>query len=174
MDKTQDYIYFIKENSYLLEELKEHISLTYDSLFPVLIVLDEIISKEFKISDLSKAEAEELFDEGYDYLYNSLDIIKSFLSRTFEDNVHELLTYDQNIYETIKLEELDSVVEGQNQDLSNTINLLYQSVETKRILGKEEIDYINKLVEDITSSINYLPTPDRFIEIADELSLDLL
>ncbi len=57
MDKTQDYIYFLKENEYLLEELKEHISLSYDLLFPVIIVLDEIVSKDFNISDLSKREA---------------------------------------------------------------------------------------------------------------------
>lgn len=174
MDKTQDYIYFLKENEYLLEELKEHISLSYDLLFPVIIVLDEIVSKDFNISDLSKREAEDLFNEGYEYLYNSLDIIKSFLENTFEGNVHELLAYDQNIYETIKLEELDSIIENKDGTLSNTITLLYQSVETKRNLAQEEIEYIDKLVASIINEEEYLPIPDKYIEIADELGLDLL
>ena len=174
MDKTQDYMYFMKENSYLFDELKEHISMTYDMFFPVIIVLDELIAKDFNISDLSKKEAEELFDEGYDYLYNSLDIVKSFLEGTFEDNVHELLAYDQNVYETIKLEELDSVIAEKDEDLSNTIDLLYQSIETRRNLGIEEIEYIDKLVDKILNEYDYLPIADRYIEIADELGLDLL
>ncbi len=174
MDKNQDYIYFLKENDYLLEELKEHVSLTYDLLFPVILVLDEIVSKDFKISDLSKNEATDLFNEGYDYLYNSLDIIKSFLDKTFENNTHELLAYDKNVYETIKLEELDSILENKNEDLSNTINLLYQSVEQKRILAQEEIEYIDKLVDSLLKEEDYLPIPDKYIEIADELGLDLL
>jgi hypothetical protein len=164
----------LKENDYLLEELKEHVSLTYDLLFPVILVLDEIVSKDFKISDLSKNEATDLFNEGYDYLYNSLDIIKSFLDKTFENNTHELLAYDKNVYETIKLEELDSILENKNEDLSNTINLLYQSVEQKRILAQEEIEYIDKLVDSLLKEEDYLPIPDKYIEIADELGLDLL
>ena len=174
MDKTQDYIYFLKENAYLLEELREHVSLTYDLLFPVIIVLDEIVSKDFNISDLSKSEAEELFNEGYEYLYNSIDIVKSFLENTFEDNTHELLAYDKNVFETIKLEELDSILENKNETLSNTITLLYQSVEQKRNLAQEEINYIDKLVDDILKDEDYLPIPDKYIEIADELGLDLL
>ena len=174
MDKTQDYIYFLKENDYLLEELKEHVSLTYDLLFPVILVLDEIVSKDFKISDLSKNEATDLFNEGYDYLYSSLDIIKSFLDKTFENNTHELLAYDKNVYETIKLEELDSILGSKNEDLSNTINLLYQSVEQKRNLAQEEIEYIDKLVDNLLKEEDYLPIPDKYIEIADELGLDLL
>ena len=174
MDKTQDYIYFLKENTYLLEELREHVSLTYDLLFPVIIVLDEIVSKDFNISDLSKSEAEELFNEGYEYLYNSIDVVKSFLENTFEDNTHELLAYDKNVFETIKLEELDSILENKNETLSNTITLLYQSVEQKRNLAQEEIDYIDKLVDDILKEEDYLPIPDKYIEIADGLGLDLL
>ena len=174
MDKTQDYMYFMKENSYLFNELKEHISMTYDMFFPVILVLDELIAKDFNISDLSKKEAEELFDEGYDYLYNSLDIVKSFLEGIFEDNVHELLAYDQNVYETIKLEELDSVIAEKDEDLSNTIDLLYQSIETRRNLGIEETEYIDKLVDKILKEYDYLPIADRYIEIADELGLELL
>ena len=174
MDKTQDYIYFLKENTYLLEELREHVSLTYDLLFPVIIVLDEIVSKDFNISDLSKSEAEELFNEGYEYLQNSIDVVKSFLENTFEDNTHELLAYDKNVFETIKLEELDSILENKNETLSNTITLLYQSVEQKRNLAQEEIDYIDKLVDDILKEEDYLPIPDKYIEIADGLGLDLL
>ena len=174
MDKTQDYMYFMKENSYLFNELKEHISMTYDMFFPVILVLDELIAKDFNISDLSKKEAEELFDEGYDYLYNSLDIVKSFLEGIFEGNVHELLAYDQNVYETIKLEELDSVIAEKDEDLSNTIDLLYQSIETRRNLGIEETEYIDKLVDKILKEYDYLPIADRYIEIADELGLELL
>ena len=108
MDKTQDYIYFLKENDYLLGELREHVSLTYDLLFPVIIVLDELVSKDLNISDLS-----------------------------------------------------------------NTINLLYQSVEQKRNLAQEEIDYIDKLVDNLLKEEDYLSIPDRYIEIADNLGLDL-
>lgn len=174
MDKTQDYIYFLKENDYLLGELREHVSLTYDLLFPVIIVLDELVSEDLNISDLSKSEAVELFDEGYDYLYNSLDIIKSFLDKTFENNTHELLVYDKNVYEIVKLEELDAVLKNKNEDLSNTINLLYQSVEQKRNLAQEEIDYIDKLVDNLLKEEDYLSIPDRYIEMADNLGLDLL
>ena len=45
------------------------------------ILCSHCLSKDLNISDLSKSEAIELFDEGYDYLYNSLDIIKTFLDK---------------------------------------------------------------------------------------------
>lgn len=174
MDKTQDYIYFLKENNDILEELKEHISLTYDLLYPVIIVLDELVSKDFVIKDLNKSDAEALFSEGYEYLYNSLDIIKSFLENVFDDNVHELLTYDQNVYETLKLEELDSAYNSKNEKISSTLDLLYQSVEGRRRLDASEIEYINNLMMEATIDTEYLSIPDRYIEIADVLGLDIL
>jgi len=174
MDKDIDYIYFLKENNDLIEELKEHETLTFDFLNPFFLVLDYFIDHQMKIEDLSKEEAEDIFSSGFYFLYNAFGLINSSLNDNFDGDIESLIGFDENIYLLLRCDEINTLVEGKNATISGILDQLYSSLEYKTHMKDSAIDMIEEQIDKATSKGDEETISDNFTDIAETLGISIL
>lgn len=171
MDKKLDYIYFLNENLDILNELENHNTITYDFLKPFIYVLNHIIDNDMKLDGLNEEDVTDLFSSGFYPLYDMINKIKSILEENFNDDLHEMLEFDENIWLLLRVNELFEANEENTEIFSSLIDQLEQSISyrthlTDEIMNKfEEIITRNNKVEETSS--------DLFLDICDELGIEL-
>ena len=136
MDIKEDYIHFNIENNPIIEALRDIKTITYDLLHPVFVVLDYFIEKNMNIEGEDKETVEDIFSIGFHYLYSCLDHIKRFLQENFNDDLDELIDYDQNIYLYLRTDELDTIFEEKNGLLSELLDQLNSTIVYRKKLDK--------------------------------------
>ncbi|MCB9498479.1 MAG: hypothetical protein H6687_01135 [Bacillales bacterium] len=174
MDKKTDYIYFLKENSDLLGELKEHITLTYDLFHPIIIVLNYFVEHNMEIEDLSKKDAEDIFSIGYYYLFNNLDTVKNILANNFAMDIEDLVSFDENLYLILRTDETDSITEEKNPILAKILDQLYLMTERRQKVSPSLMENIENEIEDAIKETEEPFTSDYFTDIAEALDLELI
>ncbi len=174
MDLKEDYIHFNIENNYILEPLEKKVTLTYDLLHPVFVVLNHFVEKDMKIEGEDKETIEDIFSIGFHYLYSCLDHIKRFLEESFNDDVDELLDYDLNLYLYLRTDELDTIFEEKNELLSTLLDHLNSTIVYRKKLTKSQVNQIEDELEKQSKKTEEITISDQFIDFADFLELDLL
>lgn len=174
MDIREDYIHFNIENNYIIEPLEKRGTITYDLLHPVFLVLNHFIEKDMKIDGEDQETIEDIFSIGFHYLYSCLDHIKRFLEENFNDDIDELIDYDQNIYLYLRTDELDTIFEEKNELLSNLLEQLNMTLVYRKKLDKKQVKAIEEELEKASRKTEEITTSDQFTDFADTLGLDLL
>jgi len=174
MNKVDDYWCFREENNEIIDEFQNHITMTYDLLHPILLVMDHLAEHGMSAEGLSQGEVESLFEEGYYYLYNALDNIKNLLSNNFEDEIHELIPYDLNVYILLRLDEDDELSKSQNPLISKMVDQMYTLIENRTIIDYKTLEKIEEEIDEALSNLDTCSISDRFTDFADILNLDII
>ena len=106
MNRIEDYKQFINEKTELINKLKEHKTLLYDLFHPILLVLDYLTGNNINIEGYKRSELEEVFNDGYEYLYNSLDVVEEILKKMLFNNVSSLIHHDKEIYYILSMKNI--------------------------------------------------------------------
>lgn len=174
MELKNDYIHFNLENAELIDALKSNQTLTYDYLQPVFAVLDFINESDFEIEGENKQDVIDVFQIGYEYLYDTFETIKNILEENFQDEIESLIKMDQNLYLYLRVDEIDSILEGKNQVLAGLIDTLSTTFEYKTDLNKKAVEMIETEIDKATKTMEEVTTPDQFMDFADSLGIDLI
>lgn len=174
MDKIEDYKWFLKENEEIIDEFREHTTMTYDLFHPIILVLNHFIDHVMHLDGTEDKDVDKLFSEGFSFLYNALDNIKTIIRDNFDDDIEEAIKYDSNIYELLRIDELDTIYEGRNELISQILDQLFLTIENRELMNSITSEKIEEVIEKEYNDLEDLSTPDRFIEIADILGIDLL
>ena len=171
MNRIEDYKQFINEKSELINKLKEHKTLLYDLFHPILLVLDYLTGNDINIEGYKRSELEEVFNDGYEYLYNSLDIVEEILKKMLFNNVSSLIHHDKEIYYILKFDEL-AQYEDKNKIIDDKIDRLYKLIELNKSLDKnEEKDYKDYILSEESKEKDI---QNRFVIIGYYLGLKLI
>ena len=174
MNIKNDYISFVIENKDLLEFLKKEAELTYDLIHPTILVLDYFVEQKMNIKDLTISEAESLFQIGFNYLYDSINLIKSIVNDNFDNDFNALKKYDENIYLLLRVDAMDSIFESQNEMISTVLDQLYNLIEKEIPVTNEIILNIEEILDKEMMNTEEVPTNDMFLDIAEELDLEII
>lgn len=174
MNIKEDYIHFILENNDILSELKSKKTITYDLLEPVLDVMDHLVEVDLQVEGEKDSDVEDAFKMGFHYLYSRIDLIKRFLLENFNDEIEELIKYDQNVYLYLKVDELDTILEEKNQMISSLLDHLYSTIEYRNKIDKKAEALIEEEIDKALSLTDESLTPDIFMDFADSLDIELL
>ena len=174
MEIKEDYIHFNIENNHIIEPLEKRNTITYDLLHPVFLVLNHFVSKDMNIEGEDKEIVEDIFSIGFHYLYSCLDHIKRFLQENFNDDIDEMLDYDQNIYLYLRTDELDTIFEEKNEFLSALLEQLNSTIVYRKKLDKKQVKAIEEELEKASRKTEEVTTSDQFIDFADYLELEVL
>lgn len=174
MDIKQDYVHFCLENNDLLNELKTKKTLTYDFLLPVIMVLDYSVEKNLHIEGQEDGDVLDMFSIGFHYLYNAVDNIKRVLNENFNEDIDELLEYDQELYLYLRADEIDTMVDSENDMISAIIDRLLETLEYHKHLDKNTKKLIEEEFEKAQDKSMDTTTTEQFIDFADILDLDII
>lgn len=175
MERNIDYIYFLKENNVLLEELKNHVTMTYDLLRPVMMAMDHLSThKDVVVSELTKDDLEDLFSEGYYYLYNAVDNIKSVLSEDFDDDIEEMIAYDSDIYLLIRLDEVNTLLEGKDKMISALLDQVDLIIQNRKTIDSQTTEKVEKEIDKAYAKLDTYSTSDRFADLSEAMGLELI
>lgn len=174
MDKSTDYIYFLKENDELISALRDNTTMTYDLFHPVICVLNYLVDKNMKVEGQSQDDVDDVFSYGYQYLYESFTTIKSFLEDNFDDDLIDLIDFDKNIYMLLKVDDVDSALNGENKQISAVLDQLYLLIENKEQISEDMVEKIDEAIDEILSREDIQTTIDTYIDIADTLDVDII
>ena len=174
MDIKQDYVHFCLENNDLLNELKTKKTLTYDFLLPVIMVLDYSVEKNLHIEGQEDGDVLDMFSIGFHYLYNAVDNIKRVLNENFNEDIDELLEYDQELYLYLRADEIDTMVDSENDMISAIIDRLLETLEYHKHLDKNTKKLIEEEFEKAQDKSMDTTTTEQFIDFSDILYLDII
>ena len=173
MNLKEDYINFSLENNDIFEELKNRNSMTYDLMYPVIEVLNDLVSKNLVVEGEDPKDVEDCFSVGFRYLYSSVYHIKRILSENFNDDFDELLKFDENLYLYLRIDEIDTFLNESDEMISAILEHLTSSFEYRKSLDKKAIESIEKEIERAHEIMDDEETPDMFIDLADALGIEL-
>lgn len=172
MDKYQDYKNFIKDYKYIIEPLKTNTTLTYDLIYPEIIVLDYLIDEDFEISGTDERTLYEVFDKGYEYLSTVLTELKDIYELTFKKDIKKLIEFDSNIYYYFKISNILEKSDSSSETLDNARDRLLTMIENNMKVNSQMVEVLDEEIDKIQEET--LSTPDEFVEIADILNIDIL
>lgn len=174
MTVQEDYIHFLLENKDIISELKEHNTLTYDLLDPIFKVLDFFNEVDMNVSGEDKADITDIFQIGFHYIYSCMDHIKRILVENFDEEIEEFIEHDKNMYLYLKVDEIDTMYDGKNEFISAMLDQLTTTFEYRKKFDDNNVDQVevelNKAIEELDGERT---TTDIFIDLADELNLEL-
>lgn len=98
---------YLKQNEEFLDLLKKNHSLVYDFIDDVIKVLNYVINNENKIDD----DLSLIFDSGYAYLYQKLEIIKAIYRKYFNNDYNVFKQYEQLVNYYMFVEDMIEVLE---------------------------------------------------------------
>jgi len=174
MTMKDDYINFLLENNLLIERLKNESTLTYDLLEPIIEVMNFISDHDFEIDGESKNDCEDIFQIGFQFLYQEIENVKRILEENFEDEIDDLIEFDQNLYLYIKLDDIDSLLNESNEVISNLLETIQQTFEYRKIIDDNASNMIEEEIEKAQASLDEPMTSDMFMDFADTLGIELI
>ncbi len=180
MDLEKEFRLWFKENSYFYEHLKMHDSVLYNRFMPVFEVLKFLYETEFKNSKNVDEDIVKIFQVGLEYLHTQINTCKIYLEKTFDNDMHEFLEYDNIINFILYLEDLQYELHESGISVNkNKFDQIFQYLESI-VMHKKEIPdniemYVDGKVHDLIGDedYNFNSIIDIFVEIANTLGIDL-
>lgn len=175
-----DYASFKKTNEKLLDYLLSKNSLIIARFKYVLLVVDYLFEKVVKENKKLSLDEEEMFEVGYQYLFDRFNTINLLKEHTFDNNLEKMEQFAKSInllfYIEDFIDEIDSL-DGEHKNehtkFADLENSVMQYIEEKRQVPDE----LFALVDDISLNIftglghNYYSITDIYYDIAVELEL---
>lgn len=175
-----DYASFKKSNEKLLDYLLSKNSLIIARFKYVLLVVDYLFEKVVKENKKLSLDEEEMFEIGYQYLFDRFNTINLLKEHTFDNNLDKM----ENLAKSINLlfyiedfiDEIDSL-DGDHKQEHNKFADLEDSVIEFIEENRQVPDELFALVDDISLNVftglghDYYSITDIFYDIAIELEL---
>lgn len=175
-----DYASFKKTNEKLLDYLLSKNSLIIARFKYVLLVVDYLFEKVVKENKKLSLDEEEMFEVGYQYLFDRFNTINLLKEHTFDNNLEKMEQFAKSInllfYIEDFIDEIDSL-DGEHKNehtkFADLENSVMQYIEEKRQVPDE----LFALVDDISLNIftglghDYYSITDIYYDIAVELEL---
>ena len=171
MNRIDDYKKFLEEKEEIINKLRENKTLMYDLFHPVLLVLNFLVQNDTSVEGFEKRDLEALFNDGYTYLYNALDIIDEILKKMLFNNVAALISHDKKVYYILKFDEL-AQYEGTTIVFDEKINYLYKQIELNKKLDSTTETELAELISNKDAKEKDIQ--NRFAVIGYYLGLKLL
>lgn len=175
-----DYASFKKSNEKLLDYLLSKNSLIIARFKYVLLVVDYLFEKVVKENKKLSLDEEEMFEIGYQYLFDRFNTINLLKEHTFNNNLDKMEQLAKSInllfYIEDFIDEIDSL-DGDHKQEHNKFADLEDSVIEFIEENRQVPDELFALVDDISLNVftglghDYYSITDIFYDIAIELEL---
>ena len=175
-----DYASFKKSNEKLLDYLLSKNSLIIARFKYVLLVVDHLFNQVVKENKKLSLDEEEMFEIGYQYLFDRFNTINLLKEHTFDNNLEKMEQFAKSInllfYIQDFTDEIDSL-DGEHKEEHKRFAELEDSVINYIENKKQAPDEFFALVDDISLSIfsslghDYYSITDIYYDIAIELEL---
>lgn len=175
-----DYASFKKSNEKLLDYLLSKNSLIIARFKYVLLVVDYLFEKVVKENKKLSLDEEEMFEIGYQYLFDRFNTINLLKEHTFNNNLDKMEQFAKSInllfYIEDFIDEIDSL-DGDHKQEHNKFADLEDSVIEFIEENRQVPDELFALVDDISLNVftglghDYYSITDIFYDIAIELEL---
>lgn len=175
-----DYFSFKKTNEKLLEYLNNNNSLVIARFKYIFLVIDHLYDKRVnKKEELDKPE-EEMFEVGYQYLFDRFNTINMLLEHNFHKDYDELNAFGKEInmmfYIEDFIDEVDSADGNHEKDHDKLYKLeedVLEHIEKRQHIQDEMLMVIDDkcLVIFDSLGLEYYGVPDIFYDIAINLEL---
>lgn len=176
----KEFRQWLDENAHFYEHLRMHDSILYNRFLPVYEVLRYLYEEELQNYESADEDVLKIFQVGFEYLHSQVNICKIYLEKVFNNDIHELLEYEQIINYVLYIEDLQYELNENNIEVDdNKLNQLthyLESIIMKKKLVPENIKmYVDSKVHEIIGNDdhNFNSIIDIFVEIADALEIEL-
>ncbi|MFA7076706.1 MAG: hypothetical protein WC152_08610 [Candidatus Izemoplasmatales bacterium] len=174
----KEYHGWLSDNHTFYEHLKSHESALFHRLQPVYDVLqvlyNEYIGHEIDVTE----DIEKIFQVGLEYLNMQFFTCKIYLNKTFNQDFHAFLEYDQVIsyvlfIEDLKYELVEKTIDYDENELNKLSDYLEDIIETRKTKPDNLNLYVDSKIHRIIKADDYHFTGiiDIFVEIADALGI---
>ena len=175
-----DYASFKKTNEKLLDYLLSKNSLIIARFKYVLLVVDHLFNQVVKENKKLSLDEEEMFEIGYQYLFDRFNTINLLKEHNFNNNLDKMEQFAKSInllfYIEDFIDEIDSI-DGEHKEEHKKFAELEDSVIAFIEEKRQVPDELFALVDDISLSIfsslghDYYSITDIYYDIAIELEL---
>ena len=170
----KDYEYWYNENKNLFEHLEHHNSLIYNRYQDIFEVLNFIKNMDQKDID---EDYELIFSEGFAYIYDRINYIKSFLNNNFIGDLHIFLKYEELIAYYLYLEDIIEAYDREEKDVTLIKNVfeeiqkdIMEIINCRRGFDKDTIqNYERKVAGCVYSNSGVVTTPEVFRRVNEEI-----
>jgi len=174
----KEYQGWLTDNKDFYEHLKGHDSALFARFQPVYDVLYHLY-EEYKDHTLEAAEdIEKIFQVGLEYINMQFFTCKIYLNKTFNQDFHSFLAYDQVIsyslfVEDLKYELIEKSVDYSEGEINKLSDYLEDIIEHKKPIPDNLNLYVDSKIHKIINADNYHFTGiiDIFVEIGDALGI---
>lgn len=171
-----DYKNWYASKQEFIHHLKHHDSIIMNRVWNVFVTLNYITTlKEEELNE----DYDVIFDCGYSYIYSIVGEMELYLSKYFNDNMHQFLNYELLLNYSLYLNELKGTLienedfnEDANEEFNKIIDEIESIVKNKQPYTDAKIDeYDNRILATFVPKKEHITTPEVFDRIAEELQI---
>lgn len=175
----RDYAAWKIENFDLLEQLKCKNSVLYDRIEPVYTVTEHVFDMACESCSLDE-DYLTIFQVGFNYLNQQIEIIKLYFENLFNSNCDEFVSYSELVGYLLYVSDIRSDLENNEIDfnfdeLNEAETCLENAIMERRtdfVYLREQLnEALNKLFKN--ADIEYVSIVDIYVEIAESLGIYL-
>lgn len=178
MIQSKDYRAYVCDSKQLIDALKENNSVLISRLSDVFKVLDHIVSLE-RLKKTISEELEVIFETGFSYIHEELEIIKIYYNNYFDKSITDLLKYESAINYLLYLEDLTEALSEKGKltkdlklKLEEIINSLDKKIQNKESIDENELSDYDLFIEtNILTCDNIYTTDYIFSLILEEMGI---
>ncbi|HQN74549.1 MAG TPA: hypothetical protein PK160_00750 [Bacillota bacterium] len=174
----KEYQGWLTDNKNFYEHLKSHESALFVRFQPVYDVLLVLFQEYKDHPDQGNEDIEKIFQVGLEYLNMQFFNCKMYLKKTFDNNFHHFLEYDQVIsyslfLEDLKYELVEKSVSYDEKAMESISDFLDDIIENKKEIPDNLGLYVDGKIHQMIDVDDYHFTGiiDIFVEIADALGI---
>ena len=178
MIQSKDYHSYVCDSKLWRQAIKENNSVLISRLSDVFKVLDHIINLERLKKNISD-ELEVIFETGFSYIHEELEIIKIYYNNYFNKSITDLLAYENAINYLLYLEDLTEALSEKGkltkelkQKLEEIINSLDKKIQNKELIDENVFeDYDFFIDTNVPTGDNIYTTDYIFSLILEEMGI---
>ncbi|MCF7924357.1 MAG: hypothetical protein K9L64_04520 [Candidatus Izimaplasma sp.] len=177
LDIIKEYQSWLVENNDFYHKIKSHKSSLYTRFYPIYEVL-QYLYNEYKDEEFDE-DIEKIFQVGLEYINLQFFNCKIYLEKTFDNDFHEFLKYDQVInyllfIEDLKYELSEQKINYDKEALDTLVNELDEFIIEKKKVPNTLNVYVDAKITKIIDidNYNFNSIIDIFVEIGNTLGLD--
>ncbi|MDY0010207.1 MAG: hypothetical protein RBR96_00530 [Candidatus Izemoplasmatales bacterium] len=174
----KEYQGWLTDNKNFYEHLKSHESALFVRFQPVYDVLFVLFQEYKDHPDQGNEDIEKIFQVGLEYLNMQFFTCKMYLKKTFNNNFHHFLEYDQVInyslfLEDLKYELVEKSISYDEKAMESIADFLDDIIENKKEIPDNLGLYVDGKIHQMIDVDDYHFTGiiDIFVEIADALGI---
>jgi hypothetical protein len=175
---VREYKSWLKDNQNFILHLRSHNSSLYTRVQPVYEVLNYLVDEWKELNDYSE-DLLKIFQVGLEYLHTQVYTCKLYLEKTFNNDFHEFLHYDQVIGYLLFIEDLryelsEHNIDSDNKKIDKLISYLEELMANRAVLPENLNIYVDSEIHKVyDTSKEFQSIIDIFVEIAETLGIDL-